>query len=1017
VPARAAPRLYAVPALDAATPTVCAAAARLHFDWLETRLRDLDEIAAQGSWRGAAEAGLKRAIAIDAAALHSGDPEGDAARAIPMLAAAQIGAVRCSAAHHTSPAEWSRFLAAASAAAPDLVWTLDAIGATAEATAHLFASGFDWVLSSSKWWDGRAAWALDQYARFHASALTIGFPENLSGDRLRTELERSGADERTVAAWYRLRYAIAAFLDDGLLMPMGYEAALASDGLHRTAIDLRPQITAINRTKSAYFGGDPSAALHRLEAGNILVLVRLTPEGDVASGFIANLIDRGTTIDLAQLGRRYDIALDRLRDVTPAALPHLADRPFWLEEWAWRVFAAPVAVEQTRSARVPARRRAPAPAAAALPRERGARITIEHIYPEIDGGRYPIKRVAGDRLEIWADIFRDGHEVLGAALLLRREADAAWTASPMHLHENDRWVGAATLPSNARYLYCIESWVDLYAAAAERLMKNYDAGQDAIREIEECSAHLAAAIRSAGAVSNIGARLREIAEDVAHPSSLAAAIDRLMAPETVALMEQWGPRGEVTRSHELEVIVDRKEARFSAWYEMFPRSQGKVPGRSATFADCVARLDEIRGLGFDVIYFPPIHPIGAKNRKGRNNAVVAAPGDPGSPYAIGSAEGGHCAIHPELGTLAEFRAFVAACRARGMEVALDFAVQCAADHPWVAEHPEWFEFRADGSIRFAENPPKKYQDIVNVNFNSSAWQSLWEALRDVVLFWAGEGVRIFRVDNPHTKPFPFWEWLIRDIQTRHPDTIFLAEAFTRPKIMEELAKLGFTQSYTYFTWRNEKTEIVEYFTHLTQDEPKEYFRPQLFANTPDILPKFLQEGGAPAFRIRAALAATLGGLYGIYSGFELCENRALPNSEEYRDSEKYEYKVWDWDRPGNIKPFITRLNRIRHDNVAFEDWRNLAFVTNDNPRVVSFLRSDPARRNHILVAVSLDAFAPQSAHVEIPLARLELPDDESYAVEDLIHDRQSRWSGRYRELRLDPAEPAAILRLAHKAGA
>lgn len=483
--------------------------------------------------------------------------------------------------------------------------------------------------------------------------------------------------------------------------------------------------------------------------------------------------------------------------------------------------------------------------------------------------------------------------------------------------------------------------------------------------------------------------------------------DVLLSDTIFAFMEKWAERSDVTcLDRDLEVIVDRKAARFAAWYEMFPRSQGRAPGRSATFADCVARLDDVSAMGFDTIYLVPIHPIGEKNRKGRNNSLHAGPGDPGSPYAIGSKLGGHDAVHPELGTLDDFRAFVGACRDRGMEVALDLAVQCAPDHPWVSQHPDWFDFRADGSIRYAENPPKQYQDIVNLNFGSPAGAAIWKAFFDIVKFWIGQGVTVFRVDNPHTKPMPFWEWLIRRIRDENPEIIFLSEAFTRPKLMLNLAKRGFSQSYTYFTWRNSKREITDYFIELTRDEPREYFRPHLFTNTPDILPRFLQEGGAPAFRIRAVLAATLAGLFGIYNGFELCENRALPNTEEYLDSEKYEFKVRDWDRPGNIKSLLTMLNRIRRENAVFENWLNLEFLPCDNDQVIFY-----ARGLGVFVAVNLDPSHSQATTIELPLSRLGIADYEDCIVDNLLTGGAIHWVGPRQRVELDPEEPALIFRL------
>jgi len=617
-----------------------------------------------------------------------------------------------------------------------------------------------------------------------------------------------------------------------------------------------------------------------------------------------------------------------------------------------------------------------------------ARIIIERLYPELDGGRYAIKRVVGDKLDIWADILRDSHDVLGAAILYQPEGAPGWQSAPMRLFENDRWTGTFDLTENRRYRYTIEAWTDLFASWCDRMRRKRAARQDLTADLPEGRA----LVRAAEMRSN---------RPIAPPD---ADIDALLAAPVVAAMAEWGPREDVTRLDRVfEVIVDRKAAVFAAWYEMFPRSQGTVPGRSATFRDCIARLDDIAAMGFDTIYLPPIHPIGEKNRKGRNNNVRAQPSDPGSPYAIGSALGGHDALHPELGTLDDFRAFVAACAARGMEVALDLAVQCAPDHPWVEQHPEWFEFRDDGTIRYAENPPKQYQDIVSVNFRTPAWPALWKAIYDIVAFWIAQGVHVFRVDNPHTKPFPFWEWLIRKAQSERPDILFLSEAFTRPKMMRNLAKLGFTQSYTYFTWRNEKHELIEYFTELTRDEPKDYLRPHLFTNTPDILPRFLQDGGPPAFRIRAVLGATLGGLFGIYNGFELCENRALPNSEEYFESEKYEYKVWDWDRPGNIKPLIAALNRIRRAHVAFEDWRNLEFHHCDNDRVLFY-----SRGRAVFIAVSIDPFGPQVTTIDLPLQALGLSEADDLQVNNLLTGRSLHLVGARQYIRLDPDAPAMI---------
>ncbi|MGH7350125.1 MAG: alpha-amylase family glycosyl hydrolase, partial [Candidatus Rokuibacteriota bacterium] len=460
------------------------------------------------------------------------------------------------------------------------------------------------------------------------------------------------------------------------------------------------------------------------------------------------------------------------------------------------------------------------------------------------------------------------------------------------------------------------------------------------------------------------------------------------------------------------VVVDRPEAAFAAWYELFPRSQARGSGRHGTFDDCIDRLPEIRRMGFDVVYLPPIHPIGRTARKGPDNTRVAGPGDPGSPWAIGGPEGGHTAVHPDLGTLDDFRRLVKAAQGAGLEIALDFAIQCSPDHPWVREHPEWFYRRPDGTIKYAENPPKKYQDIYPINFASPAWGALWDALLGVVRFWIEQGVRTFRVDNPHTKPLDFWAWLIREVQDRDPDVVFLSEAFTRPKVMRALAKAGFTQSYTYFTWRNFKEELTEYLEELIGEEMAEYFRGNFFVNTPDILPEVLQRGGPPAFRMRAALAATLSSVWGIYSGFELCEATPLPGTEEYRASEKYEIRVRDWSAPGNITDYIARLNAIRRENPALHRMTGLRFYPADSPHVLFYGKLTPARDNVILVAVNLDPFATHEATLQIPIADIGIAPDETYELHELLGGDRRLVRGPAHRVSLDPRlAPAHIYRV------
>ncbi|HWU39237.1 MAG TPA: alpha-amylase family glycosyl hydrolase, partial [Candidatus Acidoferrum sp.] len=487
----------------------------------------------------------------------------------------------------------------------------------------------------------------------------------------------------------------------------------------------------------------------------------------------------------------------------------------------------------------------------------------------------------------------------------------------------------------------------------------------------------------------------------------------LLDEETAELMKTYPDRSGVTRyDRELEVVADRPQARFAAWYEMFPRSQGKTPGRHGTFKDCIDRLPDIVAMGFDVIYLPPIHPIGRSFRKGKNNSLVAGPDDPGSPWAIGNESGGHKAVEPALGTLDDFRAFVYAAHQAGVEVALDYALQCSPDHPYVKTHPEWFYTRPDGTIKYAENPPKKYQDIYPLNFYCRDREALWEEMKSILLFWIEQGVRIFRVDNPHTKPIPFWAWLIGEIQAVYPDVIFLGEAFTRPKPMQALAKVGFTQSYTYFTWRNFKSELIQYYTQLTQTDLAEYYRGNLFTNTPDILPPILQQGGQPAFKMRLALASTLSPLYGIYSGYEFCENTAIPGTEEYQDSEKYEIKVRDRATPRNIRDYISRINAIRRENSALHVSRNLRFYDSDDDNVLFYGKRSLDGANAILVVVNLDPFEPHETRIRLPLEEWGIGAEDRFQVRELITNQRHLWKGPVQTIRLDPREePAMILQV------
>jgi len=643
----------------------------------------------------------------------------------------------------------------------------------------------------------------------------------------------------------------------------------------------------------------------------------------------------------------------------------------------------------------------PQPAAGSVPSTAdlpGRRCVIEAVYPAIELGRYPVKRIAGETVEVWADIFRDGHDVIAAALRWRHRNEKKWQRERMVHIENDRWTAAFVPPAPGAYVFAIEAWTDMFATWRRDYLLKRDAGFDVSLEIREGRELLARA------KSDDPTAAERIIDTVAEVARTGEATP-LVSAELADAMWTIEPRPDLVWSEPFPVTVDRSRARAGAWYEMFPRSQSPLPGRHGTFDDCIARLPDIAAMGFDVLYLPPIHPIGEINRKGRNNAPRAAPGDPGSPYAIGSARGGHDAVHPQLGTLADFRRLVDACHAHDMEIALDFAVQCAPDHPWLSEHPGWFSRRPDGSIRYAENPPKKYEDIVNPNLYGSDRAPVWAALRDVVLFWRDQGVCIFRVDNPHTKPFAFWQWLIREVQAHDPGVIFLSEAFTRPKVMKALAKVGFTQSYTYFTWRTSKADLTAYVQELTSYPEREFFRPNFFVNTPDILPTHLQSGAPWIFKARVALAATLSASYGVYSGFELLEHAPLPGREEYLDSEKYEIRPRDWDQPGNIKGYIARLNRIRRNNSALLQTQDLRFVAVDNEEIIGFVKESTTRDNAVAVAIALaDGAREFWFHFgDLPIGP-EGGRKPVRAIENLVtgERRHLEWGGV--RLRIDPAD-------------
>ncbi len=656
-----------------------------------------------------------------------------------------------------------------------------------------------------------------------------------------------------------------------------------------------------------------------------------------------------------------------------------------------------------------------APAHSAKPRfesDGRRRAVIENIKPCVDGGRFPAKRIVGESADVEADVFTDGHDLVSAVLQYRDLGASAWKETPMRLRVNDRWVGRFVPATMGLHEFRVVAWVDRFKTWRHDLEKRAKAGQELSTELAIGAGLVDQAARRCEGddrrtLAELARRLRSGAIALAERTTLG------LSEELAALMARHADRTfAVESSPVLRVFADRPKARFSTWYELFPRSTSPDPKRHGTFGDVEARLPDIAGMGFDVLYLPPIHPIGRAFRKGKNNTTNALPDDSGSPWAIGSAEGGHKSIHPELGTMQDFERLVAAADAHGIEIALDIAYQCSPDHPYVREHPEWFRKRPDGTIQYAENPPKKYQDIYPFDFECEAWESLWAELRDVVLFWVGHGVKIFRVDNPHTKAFPFWEWMIAEVKREHPEVLFLSEAFTRPKVMYRLAKLGFTQSYTYFTWRNQPWEIEQYFTELTRTDAVDFFRPNAWPNTPDILHEYLQHGGRPAAMARLVLAATLCANYGMYGPpFELVEfTPREPGSEEYRDSEKYQRRVWDLARPGNLREFISRVNRIRRENIALQQDRTLFFHRVDNPSLVCYskCRGD----NLLLCVVNTDPHHTQWGTVDLNLDVLGLRPDQPYQVHDLLTDARYSWSGWKNVVGLDPHVcPAHVLRV------
>ena len=881
-------------------------------------------------------------------------------------------------AHRLAASDWRPVTDAAHAASPGCLFAAETMGRDAHDFSALRGAGFDLLLNSVRWWDGRAGWFLEQQVETRPIAASLGFPD-LPGLPI-----EPGDDD----AAQRRRLMLAASLSSGLIVPASWL------GRHDAAI------AAINRLKALLPGLNQDGRMVRLDTGAspVTAILRETPDDSVLV-----LLNTDTAaaqpVDLdALLGAIEGDGIDA-KDVTPGATASLlAPSPLTLDPGAIRLIRVTHLHERLFAGELPARP------------DRPVRIVIERVTPQLDGGRFPTKQVVGELLEVSADIYRDGHDKIAAGLWLRCQSAPAWRVVPMHFIDNDRWGGRIALDRIGDARFAVGAWTDPFASWRDEVAKKRAAGRAIELELIEGRELIEAAV--ARATGDDKDRLAAVLDHALTLDETARAAF-MLSNRVAQAMARVPDHSDLTFQEPVgQITVDREGARCAAWYEMFPRSQGTDPTRAASFMECAARLPEIKAMGFDVVYFVPVHPIGMVNRKGRNNSTTALPGEPGSPYAIGSAAGGHDSIDPDLGTIDEFRGFVRALKDQGLELAMDFAVQCAPDHPWLTEHPGWFKRRPDGSIKFAENPPKRYEDIVNVDFDQADWEALWMALRDVVKYWVGEGVKIFRVDNPHTKPVAFWQWLIADIRSTNPDVLFLAEAFTRPKMMRRLAKIGFSQSYSYFTWRNDKREIIEYLTELTQSESAQYYRPNFFPTTPDILPAYLQTGGRPGFVIRLVLAATLSPVYGLYNSYELCEAEAVPGKEEFLNSEKYQYKVWDWDRPGNIKAEITAINRLRRESPALRLFDNLRFHEASHGDVLFYSKITPDRTDRVLIAVTLDPKHVVRTEIVFPLDLMGLAPDASFETEDLFTGERRWWTGARHVVLLDPETyPAMILRI------
>lgn len=914
-----------------------------------------------------------------------------------------IAGFRCLGISEIAPEGWSDLILSARKSAPQTTFLAWTPGTTFDERKALAGAGFDGSFSSFAWWDMEDRWIMDEYQIQRQLGYQITFPEVPFGKRMAHGTDGTQVLQRKAVRALKLASTFAS----GLMIPMGFEFGasvpldpLAGDGMGLRGLrdsgsfDLASDIRAINAATNksdAGFGRQPL----RLIASSQTPAVALfqTDKEDIRASEKIRVV-----VLNRDLRRTTKAPYNVLREAAAPFLPltGLDDKDdifageLNLGPGEIRIFEGRASKPITGAVKV----QTPAQAAAS------PRLAIEKITPAVDDGRFMVKRVVGETVKVEADIFADGHDLLSAVLLWRAADESAWNEVPMQLVVNDRWQAEFPLKRLGRHEFAIEAWKNPFQIFRYEFTKKHEARLDLRLEIQEGINLVLDALDHAS--GTIKTELKALFDKLTAQND-GERINTLLATESAELMAKADRRPHRVRSQIIPLDAERMGAAFASWFQVFPRSQSGDANRHGTFDDVIGRLPAIRAMGFDVLYFPPIHPIGKTNRKGRNNTLTPGPNDPGSPYAIGSEDGGHDAIHPELGTFEDFRRLVNAAKDEGLEIALDLAIQASPDHPWLKEHPGWFDWRPDGTIRYAENPPKKYEDIVNVDFYArDAVPSLWIELRDVVQKWVDNGVKLFRVDNPHTKPFPFWEWMIADIRSRHPDVVFLSEAFTKPKVMYRLAKVGFSQSYTYFTWRNAKWELEEYMREITTEEPKDFFRPHFFVNTHDINPDFLQNAPRPAYLIRAALAATLSGLWGVYNGFELCEGRPDVKRKEYADSEKYEIRAWDYDRPGNIKGEITMLNRIRRENPALHSHLGLQLLTARNDNIMFFEKTSAGRENALLIAINLDPYNAHEADIEIPLWSWNLPDDAALDLEDLVGGNHFTLTGKNQRIRLDP---------------